>query len=225
MPRLKRGGRKVGRKHKKGRNNNTEVKHVTSPLPSPSEVLSQHHSVAPVQPALNCNFRGDFLMCDCVLHHADTSQGNCPSNDVPETPAEFYVIIESVAHRHQEHDDVDDIVSSCLRVSFGKLKNEVMQCEQEFIDHNFNVLKCAKKLNLVQFYELENGVTIKTCVTIDNKLQLMITVHGKELPADHVAYQNIAKVRTASTLLSIIQLYNASTISVCVLVMMINNML
>ena len=217
MGRLK---KKIGRKHKKGRNNKTEVKNETSPMqPSPSPVLSDtehaYHSVArPVQPALNCDFRGDFLNCDCVLHHADAdaSQDHCPSVGVREAAAdEFYVIIGRVAHRHQEHDNVDKIVSSRLRVSFGKLKKEVMQCEQKFSDHNFNVQKCAKKLNLVQFYESENGVTtstIKTCVTIDNRLQLMITVEGKELPADHVAYQNISKVRTASTLLSIIQCIN-----------------
>ena len=60
--------------------------------------------------------------------------------------------------------------------------------EQQILQQDFNILKSSNKINLLQFYELDNGVTIKTCLTIDHHLEPSIHVHGRNLPPDHEAY-------------------------------------
>lgn len=217
MGKLKRGRGKIGRTPKRRRNKKTEDADLPSHQVLTNQVVNDHsystkssedYSTKSSEDVFSCDHKGDFDNCDCIVH--ECTEQNLQIREESEDEAdEFYVIIDGEHYRHEAHQNVDNVIHTILLASLERLKNAVDEHENFVVQQDFSVIKSTRKLNLIQFYELDNSVAIKTCLTIDHHLKPLVTVHGKPLPLSHDVYKTISKVHSAALVIELLKSINS----------------
>ena len=220
MGKRKHGSKSIGRQRKKGR-----VKPKAKSAESTSDQIQIEHAYVFHDTPAASNSLSDIdndevhsHQQDDVPHeHVDQNEQLANADDIQnvEQHLDKYEshVLESVdeiqdfeqqdnvqhAHAADQSPESEDEI-------FQKLKCDIGELRQQFVEQNFSILNCTKKLHALQFYELDETqtVAIKYCVTIDVSLTPSIHVHGKLLPSNHPVYHNVSKLQTADEFLQFI---------------------
>ena len=172
----------------------------TSPENSPS--TSQDNSPPPsphVRRDLfrdSCGFTGSFTSCNCIVHEHEEGMSDdnslVDSDGYSDEADQFFVVYGAKSYEYAETDDINLLTFKCLRQE--AITN--VQHDQEVNDLGFSIIKATDKLHYVKMYEHES-VTVSVCLTINNDLSPLITVHGKSLQ-NHEVYKDISTVHVLS---------------------------
>ena len=175
----------------------------TSSQNSPPRSADNSPPLAPDSPHVrrellrdSCGFTGSFTSCECIVHEDEEGMSDDNSSfvdlDSSDKADQFFVVYGTKLYEHAETDDIDLLTFKCLRQeAITNVKHD-----QEVNDLGFSIVKSTDKLHYVKMYEHES-VTVSVCLTINNDLSPLITVHGKSLQ-NHEVYKDIKTVYVLS---------------------------
>jgi len=151
-------------------------------------------------PLISEPVESDTFLAESLSDFFFLCEGDTPATEVEGeltdsdgfTANEFYVVLDR-ATRYCPDDNLDELVFSERERLFSEFRE---RCRQNVHESDFMYLHSSKDVKFIQIYEgdeFSEEPRVKSCVTVTRNFDVKLSVHHREVPANHFIWKVIGR--------------------------------